>query len=196
MEDTGIGVSPERIADIGTPGFSQKPEGFKGKYVGTGLGLSSVRKSVERCEGLFDIQSQLGQGSCFTLRLPFQKFSEKKHNIFLNVEKTAAELEGVYSVFKKDRVRTFMQLLEPLKLKDRDEQIRDEKIPNVEVVYHGCKSADQTTLLRILDKGLKENQTGMNLHGVGVYTTRRPAYIIQDNYYGHLTNRVILKTLF
>jgi signal transduction histidine kinase len=37
---------------------------------GTGLGLSIVKESLERMGGSIQVESQLGQGTRFTLRLP------------------------------------------------------------------------------------------------------------------------------
>ena len=37
---------------------------------GTGLGLSIVKHAVERMKGTVQVESQLGEGSVFTVRLP------------------------------------------------------------------------------------------------------------------------------
>ncbi|MNG41553.1 Alkaline phosphatase synthesis sensor protein PhoR [compost metagenome] len=37
---------------------------------GNGLGLTLVKKIVELCEGTIEVQSELGQGSVFAIRLP------------------------------------------------------------------------------------------------------------------------------
>ena len=44
-----------------------------GKVAGTGLGLASVRQVVEGHGGTVAVESTLGQGSVFTLRLPLER---------------------------------------------------------------------------------------------------------------------------
>ncbi|SDT89960.1 His Kinase A (phospho-acceptor) domain-containing protein [Verrucomicrobium sp. GAS474] len=65
--DNGIGIAPrdlERIFGIFVKVHS--PE----TYAGTGIGLSIVRKAAERMGGKIGVESELGKGSRFWLRLP------------------------------------------------------------------------------------------------------------------------------
>lgn len=63
--DTGAGISPENVARIFNPFFTTKPPGK-----GTGLGLSISLAIVTHLGGTIGVQSQPGQGSTFTIRLP------------------------------------------------------------------------------------------------------------------------------
>ena len=65
VEDRGRGMSPEVQARIFEPFYSATPEGG-----GAGLGLALVRRIVEEHQGTIEVQSSLGQGSCFTVVLP------------------------------------------------------------------------------------------------------------------------------
>ena len=60
--DNGPGISPEIQQRIFEPFFSTKPVGK-----GTGLGLAIVQNWVGESGGRVTLQSDLGQGSCFTL---------------------------------------------------------------------------------------------------------------------------------
>ncbi len=65
IKDNGVGIKPEDMEHIFEPFFTTKPE-----VKGTGLGLSVVHGIVKDHQGTFDITSQPGQGTLFTLRLP------------------------------------------------------------------------------------------------------------------------------
>ena len=66
MIDTGKGMTPEVAAKVFRPFFSTRQGG-------TGLGLATTRKIVEAHGGTIDVQSEVGRGSKFTLRLPAVK---------------------------------------------------------------------------------------------------------------------------
>lgn len=71
VQDTGVGIAPENLGKLFTPFFTTKE---KGK--GSGLGLAVSHGIVERHGGTIEVQSQPGQGSTFTVRLPVYE-SEK-----------------------------------------------------------------------------------------------------------------------
>jgi signal transduction histidine kinase len=64
--DNGVGISPQKLADIFKPFVSSK--GAKG----TGLGLAVSRKILREHGGDIFVQSQVGKGSRFILRLPIK----------------------------------------------------------------------------------------------------------------------------
>jgi two-component system, NtrC family, sensor kinase len=63
--DSGCGIPEEIRARIFEPFFTTKPAGE-----GTGLGLDIVRKIVEKHRGRIEVESEVGRGSTFTVRLP------------------------------------------------------------------------------------------------------------------------------
>ncbi|MGG6296025.1 PAS domain-containing hybrid sensor histidine kinase/response regulator [Leptolyngbya sp. AN02str] len=69
--DTGIGIAPDNLNRLFKP-FSQIDSSLNRRYAGTGLGLALVRRLVELHHGKVDVTSTLGQGSCFTIYLPYQ----------------------------------------------------------------------------------------------------------------------------
>jgi signal transduction histidine kinase len=66
FEDTGIGVSAENLSKLFMPFFSRRADGVQG----TGLGLPISRSIVERYDGSLEVESELGKGTCFKLRIP------------------------------------------------------------------------------------------------------------------------------
>ncbi len=69
VEDTGIGIQPRDLVRIGEP-FFQARGSYDRPYEGTGLGLSVVRGLVGLHGGAISMESELGQGTHVTVRLP------------------------------------------------------------------------------------------------------------------------------
>jgi two-component system NtrC family sensor kinase len=65
VRDTGSGMPPEVRSRLFQPFFTTKPHGE-----GTGLGLAVVHGIVTAHGGRIEVESQPGQGSCFTVYLP------------------------------------------------------------------------------------------------------------------------------
>lgn len=65
VRDTGCGIHPDHLVKVFDPGFTTKGVG-----VGTGLGLSIVHRIVEEHRGTIEVQSTVGEGSTFTVKLP------------------------------------------------------------------------------------------------------------------------------
>lgn len=66
FEDNGIGISQENLGSIFMPFFSRRADNVHG----TGLGLPISQAIVKSCDGVLSVESQLGQGSCFIVKIP------------------------------------------------------------------------------------------------------------------------------
>jgi signal transduction histidine kinase len=69
--DSGIGIAEKDIKRLFTP-FEQLDSSLARKFEGTGLGLSMVKRLAELHGGTVSVSSELGKGSCFSVRLPLQ----------------------------------------------------------------------------------------------------------------------------
>jgi PAS domain S-box-containing protein len=69
IQDSGIGMSPEQQAKLFKP-FEQAQEDASRRAGGTGLGLAISKTLISMMGGDVAVRSTLGQGSCFTVRLP------------------------------------------------------------------------------------------------------------------------------
>ena len=91
VADTGIGIPEGKLKDIWTP-FVQIQYAGEAKNRGFGLGLSIVRLLVSMMDGEISVQSSVGKGSVFTVKLPIKE--KENHEIPLygeNIVKTADE---------------------------------------------------------------------------------------------------------
>jgi len=66
IEDTGEGISDENLSKIFTPLFTTKAKG-------QGFGLPVCKRLVEAHDGNITVESKLGKGSTFTIKIPLRK---------------------------------------------------------------------------------------------------------------------------
>ncbi len=70
VEDRGPGIPPEHVPRL-TERFYRVDVGASREMKGTGLGLAIVKHILTRHQGRLDVKSVLGEGSRFTVELPF-----------------------------------------------------------------------------------------------------------------------------
>ncbi len=74
--DTGSGIPKEIVSKIFDPFFTTKAVGK-----GTGLGLSICYSIMQRLGGSISVKSQVGQGTEFTLTIPYQPPAEAQEGV-------------------------------------------------------------------------------------------------------------------
>lgn len=89
ISDTGIGMSEEFLKHIFEP-FVQEHSDARTVYSGTGLGMSIVKKIIDRMNGTIVVTSKEGEGSTFVITLPFE-IAEKPEEI-------PAEMDGEVNI--------------------------------------------------------------------------------------------------
>ncbi len=75
--DTGIGIEEEHLPRLFDP-FIQIDSRLTRQYEGTGLGLSLVKRMAELHGGYIDVTSTPGEGSRFTVHLPWKRDDANK----------------------------------------------------------------------------------------------------------------------
>ncbi|MFU8860988.1 MAG: response regulator [Cyclonatronaceae bacterium] len=102
--DTGIGIPPDQMERMFQP-FVQLDSSLARQYSGTGLGLSIVRKLTDMHGGSINLESQVGEGSRFTVRL--SKYSESDLN-------TRSEIGQIMDISDFPANRNVLVIQEPV----------------------------------------------------------------------------------
>lgn len=75
--DTGVGIPPEQLRLIFEPFYTTKIPDEDG-HGGSGLGLSVCRQIIEQHQGRIRVESKMGKGSRFIVKLPLLVVEESK----------------------------------------------------------------------------------------------------------------------
>lgn len=75
IKDTGCGIPSENLERLFEPFFTTKGAG-----IGTGLGLSIVHDIITRHHGEIAVESELGKGTVFTIRLSLHGLEPEAHH--------------------------------------------------------------------------------------------------------------------
>ena len=91
IADNGIGMSEEFQTRL-FEAFSRDEAARVSKIEGTGLGLSIVKRIVDLAGGVIHVKSKLGEGSVFTVELPFRVMTEEEIAAFEEANRPSEEL--------------------------------------------------------------------------------------------------------
>jgi two-component system cell cycle sensor histidine kinase/response regulator CckA len=108
VSDTGMGISPDVLPHIFEPFFTTKERGR-----GSGLGLAQVHGIVAQHEGRIDVETQVGEGTTFTIYLPVRP-SEPSTGVSHGELPVAAMGQGETVLVVEDDVNVRKALVESL----------------------------------------------------------------------------------
>jgi PAS domain S-box-containing protein len=80
VSDDGIGMAPETLDNLFTP-FAQADITTTRRFGGTGLGLAICKRLVDLMQGEMAVTSRIGEGSIFTVSVPFEVAAEQPARI-------------------------------------------------------------------------------------------------------------------
>lgn len=96
IQDTGIGMSAEYQQHLFDE-FSRERTSTVSKQQGTGLGLAITKRIIDMMEGSIEVDSKVGEGSKFTIRIPMriQEHPEDVEQVrFAHSEEEPVSFEG------------------------------------------------------------------------------------------------------
>src|SRR5574344_841655 len=105
LRDTGIGMSKEFLKEGLFHPFSQEHNELTTQYAGSGLGLAIVKNLVELMHGTIKAESELGEGTTFTITLQFDILSQEEVNNKLHSDekkKSTVNLTGKHILLAED----------------------------------------------------------------------------------------------
>ncbi len=109
--DTGRGIKKENLSKIFEPFYTTKGAvGGNTRIQGMGLGLSVSHGIVERHGGSIEVESEVGKGTTFTIRLPVNAVKAKKRTV-KEKKKTKAEKTKTVKILAVDDEEEICKML-------------------------------------------------------------------------------------
>ena len=101
VSDTGIGMSPEFMANMYQP-FSRQVDSRVNSIQGTGLGLAITKQMVELLGGTIECESEQGKGTTFTIRLDIPVADKQAEERELRPDDDNSDLQGMHILVAED----------------------------------------------------------------------------------------------
>lgn len=100
ISDTGIGMSKEFLEHIFEP-FMQEHSDARTVYNGVGLGMSIVKKIIDKMNGTIEITSKENEGTTFIITLPFE-IAERTADSNAQVFDKNGDISGLHLLLAED----------------------------------------------------------------------------------------------
>lgn len=94
VKDSGIGIPRENLDSI-FQRFSQVDKSLTRNYEGSGIGLSIVREFVELHKGIVSVESEIGKGSEFIVRIPANLDIDNKDETMEKINTCSDRIERI-----------------------------------------------------------------------------------------------------
>ena len=151
IADNGVGISAEDLDRIFEPFFTKKTMGRSG----TGLGMAVVWGTVKDHNGYIDVQSNLGEGTKFTLHFPVSRKEMEKDKPKISMDRYKGRGESILVVDDvKEQRKIASQMLEKLGYHVKSVPSGEEAL-----AYLKDNAADLLVLDMIMDPGIDGLET-------------------------------------
>ena len=105
FSDTGAGIEEENLSKIFEPFYTTKVTGISDPMImGTGLGLAVSYGIVKRHGGTIEVESEVGKGTTFTIKLPCIKGKRKEKVIEVEKKKSVKKADRSHILVVDDEV--------------------------------------------------------------------------------------------
>lgn len=101
ITDTGVGMNEEFVEHV-FDSFVQEHSDARTVYNGVGLGMSSVKKIIDKMGGTIEVTSKEGEGSTFVITLPFEIVEKEVEEETGTREQDNLEIAGLHLLLVED----------------------------------------------------------------------------------------------
>lgn len=101
ITDTGVGMNEEFVEHV-FDSFVQEHSDARTVYNGVGLGMSIVKKIIDKMGGTIEVTSKEGEGSTFVITLPFEIVEKKVEEETGTREQDNLEIAGLHLLLVED----------------------------------------------------------------------------------------------
>jgi signal transduction histidine kinase/DNA-binding response OmpR family regulator len=178
VKDTGPGIPDDEKEKI-FGRFYQVSSSDSREHEGSGIGLALARELVELYRGEISLDSEIGKGSTFTVKLPVTREQFKEDEIIVVSEKTAeAKIIGGHEILVQEAVESDIPM-ETIKRKDRQKDKETYKdLPIILIVE------DNTDLRKYISGTLSDHyrilEAGNGKEGLDKAIESIPDLVISD----------------
>ncbi len=110
VQDTGIGMDAEFLKRIYRP-YAKADDDEGKRYHGTGLGMAIAKRYIDAMGGTIQVESELGKGTRFSVRIPFEiaeELPEKAEGITVTQAFTGMKILAVEDVPINLKITVFL----------------------------------------------------------------------------------------
>ena len=155
VSDTGIGISPEQQMQIFNR-FYQTDNTASEMNQGSGIGLSMVKEYVSLLGGDVNVDSQLNEGSTFTVEIPVDIFTTEEIAANKKLEKTERKINKQSTSTKTDKDPDFDRAKKTLAIVEDSSDLRFYLKENFKNKYNIIEAENGTEAWTNFDKQLPD----------------------------------------